>query len=366
MRSLALVLASPLVALALAGCADETAILVEVSSAGVEVPTDVNVLAFTVESDAGTRFSQAYPITELPQSLTLLPASDADRDVTITVEGLQGGALALRRVVRSSFVPGSTVRVSVTLDGACLGVACPEGVDCVAGMCASPLPDGGMPDAGPPGFDAGPRPDGGMDAGRIDGGGVDGGRMDGGRPDAGRPDAGRPDAGGTPVLLFSEYVEGTSNNKALEITNVGDGTADLSTCLLRRYTNGGTTPTNITLSGSLAPGAELTLCNSSIVVGSGRCDILNGAVNHNGDDAYELECSGTLVDSFGQVGFDPGTEWTGGGLGTADFVLRRACAVMTGDRMSMDVFDPSVGWMGMAYADPAASHAGLGSRAECP
>ncbi|MBP5786390.1 MAG: hypothetical protein J6Y19_01015, partial [Kiritimatiellae bacterium] len=57
-------------------------------------------------------------------------------------------------------------------------------------------------------------------------------------------------------LLISKYIEGTGNNKAIEIFNGTDVSVDLSQCFLDQYDNGATTnPTVIPLSGTLAPGA---------------------------------------------------------------------------------------------------------------
>ena len=89
-------------------------------------------------------------------------------------------------------------------------------------------------------------------------------------------------------------------------------------------------------------------------------------MNHNGDDAYDLFCGGMVVDTFGQIGTDPGTEWSGGGLSTLDYVLTRQCSVMTGDMNGSDAFDPSTQWMGAAWVDAATSLGGLGNRSECP
>jgi predicted extracellular nuclease len=63
--------------------------------------------------------------------------------------------------------------------------------------------------------------------------------------------------------------------------------------------------------------------------------------NFNGDDAVVLRGTGGVVDSFGQVGFDPGTQWTGGGL---DDTLTRIESVCAGDTNPNDVFDASVEW----------------------
>ncbi len=170
-----------------------------------------------------------------------------------------------------------------------------------------------------------------------------------------------------PVLFFSEYVEGNSNNKAIEIVNAGGSAADLSTCQLRRYTNGAATVGGMyAFTGMLAAGDAFVVCNGSLEGAATRCDATSGAITHNGNDAYDLFCGGMVVDTFGQIGTDPGDEWTGGGLGTLDYVLTRACTVTMGDTDGSDAFDPSVGWTGAAWVDAATSLGGLGNRSECP
>ena len=58
-------------------------------------------------------------------------------------------------------------------------------------------------------------------------------------------------------LFISEYVEGWSNNKALEIFNPTDNTVDLSGYFVARYSNGSNTATvanSVQLSGMVASG----------------------------------------------------------------------------------------------------------------
>ncbi len=375
----------PLLALALLGCADKTAILVEVTSNDLAVPADVDALRFTVTSDGGHHVDQTFGIDGTwPQTLSVLPAGPEDTSVVLSVTGLRENQPRVRRVVSVAFERGTTRHVSVVLTRDCLDVMCGEGVDCAGGMCAGqPMLDGGVdgggtvtPDAGhsDAGIDASTSPDAGAaDGGAADGGaadgGVDGGVLtpDAGPPDAGPPDAGPIDAGPPPVLIFSEYIEGSSNNKALEIANLGPGPADLSACTLRRYTNGTTAPFDIALSGTLAEGDVFVVCNGGIEMPT-LCDLLTGSVSHNGNDAYDLFCGGMVVDTFGQIGFDPGSSgWTSAsGLSSVDHDLRRQCTVTTGDTNGIDAFDPSVEWMGSAWVDAATSLTGLGNRSECP
>ena len=71
-------------------------------------------------------------------------------------------------------------------------------------------------------------------------------------------------------------------------------------------------------------------------------DVTNGSViNFNGDDAAVLRKGGIVVDAFGQVGFDPGSQWTGGGQ---DDTLRRNETICTGDTNADDAFDASTEW----------------------
>lgn len=69
-------------------------------------------------------------------------------------------------------------------------------------------------------------------------------------------------------LIISEYYEGSSNNKYIEITNTDTVDVDLSTYALRAYTNGSTTPatTNYALSGTLPAGKSVVYVNDGYTV----------------------------------------------------------------------------------------------------
>jgi len=355
-----------ILSLLLLGCGDATGLLVEVTSDDLAVGADVDSLRFVATTASGTMVDRTFPISgDWPQSLTILPSDGANGEVTVTVYAIRAGTFVAQRAVRASFVNGETVGVRVLLSADCRGVSCPLGVDCQLGRCVGvpPTQDAGpggvdagpgMVDAGPGGVDAGP---GAMDAGP---GGVDAGRRDAGT-DAGS-DAGS-DAGMLvpPLLYFTEYLEGTSFDKALEIVNEGLTDVDLSRCELRRYSNGSTMAFSIALTGTLARNDYFVICHSSISDPS-RCDQMTASISHNGNDAYELLCDGSLQDSFGRVGEDPMSgAWEGGGLSTAESTLQRRCAIASGDTVSVDAFDPSTEWMGGTL-----SVATLGSRAECP
>jgi hypothetical protein len=151
-----------------------------------------------------------------------------------------------------------------------------------------------------------------------------------------------------PPMFFSEYAEGSSNNKALEIYNPGVGDADLTACEVNIYANGGIVAANtIDLAGALAEGDVFVICENNIdplVFDPMGCDLLDPGSFYNGDDAVELVCGGVVLDVIGQIGFDPGAEWQVGGVGTQNETIRRDCAVTAGDTNGADVFDPSVEW----------------------
>ena len=65
-----------------------------------------------------------------------------------------------------------------------------------------------------------------------------------------------------------------------------------------------------------------------------------------GRTTYRVHVSGDLVDVFGQIGFDPGTEWGTGLQSTQDNTIRRKVDVCQGDPIGSDAFDPSVQWDG--------------------
>ena len=172
----------------------------------------------------------------------------------------------------------------------------------------------------------------------------------------------------TANLYFSEYIEGSSNNKAVEIYNAGTADVSLDGCAVQIFSNGASSPgTTIALMGTLVPGGVYTVCHSMIDTGHSMwpsgyaCDRSHGGLTFNGDDAVALVCSGVTLDVIGQIGFDPGNAWTGGGLSTLDQTLRRMCTVTAGDPDGSDAFDPSAEWEGFATDDMS----GLGSRG-CP
>ena len=103
-------------------------------------------------------------------------------------------------------------------------------------------------------------------------------------------------------LLISEYVEGSSNNKALEVANFTGAPVDLSNYSLQKATNGGGTfGSTLNLSGTLANGDVIVIVNSSAnATLLGLADITNGSLmTFNGNDAVGLFKNGSLIDLMG-------------------------------------------------------------------
>ena len=151
-------------------------------------------------------------------------------------------------------------------------------------------------------------------------------------------------------LFISEYIEGSSNNKYLEIYNGTGQSVDLSDYLLRLFSNGNTNPNyNNQLSGTLPNNSTIVYKKSSanLTLPSGVTATDNTALDFNGDDAVALFKISTnaYVDIFGVIGTDPGTSWTGGGVSTLDKTLVRKPSVYQGITVNPATFDPSVEWI---------------------
>jgi hypothetical protein len=133
-------------------------------------------------------------------------------------------------------------------------------------------------------------------------------------------------------LFFSEYVEGSANNKTLEIYNPTNNPVDLSSYVIKRYANGSPVPSEeLVLSGTIQPKDVVVVTNGqtdSIWVTNGgywslpiwpelyalgdlHCSgIYPTPMYFNGDDAMTLETiTGGVVDIFGKIGEMPENGW---------------------------------------------------------
>ncbi|SFJ46078.1 hypothetical protein SAMN04487936_102259 [Halobacillus dabanensis] len=146
------------------------------------------------------------------------------------------------------------------------------------------------------------------------------------------------DAEETNELIFSEYVEGSSYNKALEIYNGTGESVDLADYTLELYSNGDQTPSaSLDLSGELADGEVFVVSNSR----AGEdilavTDVTSGVANFNGDDVVVMKDESGVIDSIGQIGSEDE-------FGT-DVTLVRNAEVTTGDTDPNDSFSVNDEW----------------------
>ena len=190
-------------------------------------------------------------------------------------------------------------------------------------------------------------------------------------------------------LFISEYVEGSYNNKAIELYNPTSGAIDLSNYALSRWSNGSQQPLRTVLSGTIAAndafvvgldkrdpngeGYETPLWNGWYVYTDsisglldsvytseddlmGRVDLFicpnyeDGTMYFNGNDAVTLETSsGDIIDVFGKIGEDPGEAWgdENDTYWTKDQTLIRKASVTGGflyDPTQPYSFDPTLEW----------------------
>lgn len=135
-------------------------------------------------------------------------------------------------------------------------------------------------------------------------------------------------------LIISEYIEGSSYNKAIEIYNGTGASVDLSNYTLELHSNGAADAANkLTLSGILENGKVYVLyhkdANASI---KEKGNMENSSViNFNGNDPVVLKKDGQIIDSIGQVG---SSEDFG-----KDRTLVRNSSVFAGDTEINDAFD---------------------------
>ncbi|HYV94098.1 MAG TPA: lamin tail domain-containing protein [Chitinophagales bacterium] len=138
-------------------------------------------------------------------------------------------------------------------------------------------------------------------------------------------------------LFISEYIEGLSFDKAIEIYNPTSDTVNLAGYRLETYFNGNDTAGNhVNLNGLLAPNDVYVVirpgADTSILLQ--EADTISLVCNFNGDDAVALinTITGVTLDVVGVIGEDPGTAWpvdTGTGT-TNDYTLVRIPSVQSG------------------------------------
>ncbi|KGX85567.1 5'-nucleotidase C-terminal domain-containing protein [Pontibacillus litoralis] len=105
-------------------------------------------------------------------------------------------------------------------------------------------------------------------------------------------------------VFISEYVEGSSFNKAIELYNGTEQAVDLSNYAVELYSNGNTASTNaVTLEGTLEAGSVYVIAHQQADDAiKANTDLQSSVVNFNGDDAIVLKDNNQVIDSLGTVG----------------------------------------------------------------
>ena len=156
-------------------------------------------------------------------------------------------------------------------------------------------------------------------------------------------------------LFFSEYAEGSSNNKYLEIYNNSTETIDLSGYAYPSVSNAPDVPgtheywNTFDEGASVAPGDVYVICHGSADdLIQAECDETHTYLS-NGDDgyclAYGTEDNYDCIDWIGDFNGDPGTEWNVCGVGgTKDHTLVRNSSVTSGSEWSVSSNDTTCEW----------------------
>lgn len=198
-------------------------------------------------------------------------------------------------------------------------------------------------------------------------------------------------------LFISEYVEGWSNNKAIELYNPTATAINLSSYELRRYSNGSSSADpakkRITLSGTINPySTYVYVLDKRDTAGTGqnapvwdslqaKADAFicpdyqsNNVMYFNGNDAITLFKGAAVLDVIGKIGEDPGAVngsssqddnygWPHAAAiaWTKDHTLKRKPSIQTGNTTATPaVYDPAIEWDSL----PANTFTGLGMH-EC-
>ena len=164
-------------------------------------------------------------------------------------------------------------------------------------------------------------------------------------------------------IFFSEYAEGSSHNKYLEIYNTSKDEVDLSEYALPSVTNAPSTPGQHERWNAFPSGAKVGASGIYVVLNQNADDAIKLKVTSdistfssssqedsnsllpyhtltylsNGDDGFKLvkgsEADFEVIDSIGDWQADPGTAWAVAGVnsGTKDHTLIRKPSVLKGE-----------------------------------
>tara|TARA_B100000886_G_scaffold57312_1_gene35171 strand:+ start:2356 stop:5424 length:3069 start_codon:yes stop_codon:yes gene_type:complete len=144
-------------------------------------------------------------------------------------------------------------------------------------------------------------------------------------------------------LFISEYIEGSSNNKGIEIFNPTGVSVDLSNYFVKLSRNGSgwgmydadTEESGFVyqLDGTLANGDVLVIATDQATFQSDIQLSYPSVCHFNGDDAVGLFNNNSLIDAVGNPSEDPGSGWAVAGIdnGTGEHTLIRKSSITEGN-----------------------------------
>lgn len=133
--------------------------------------------------------------------------------------------------------------------------------------------------------------------------------------------------------FFSEYIEGSSNNKAIEVYNPRNTALNMSGYSIKAYNNGGLVVSNQFNFPNIsipAYGVYVIANPTAVAAILNVADTTSTVTFFNGDDAIVLFNGNDTIDIIGRVGEDPGTNWQVGTGATSEFTLVRKFGVNVG------------------------------------
>ena len=135
-------------------------------------------------------------------------------------------------------------------------------------------------------------------------------------------------------LFFSEYSEGSSNNKYIEIYNPTANAVSLSTYTVYQSGNGGSYTNTFTTNATIQSGDVYLIAanqaDATILAAADTAMAYPSIAHFNGDDAMILVSGTDTIDVIGVPGVDPGSSWTVGTGSTANHTLVRKATVDMG------------------------------------
>ena len=170
------------------------------------------------------------------------------------------------------------------------------------------------------------------------------------------------------AVLITQYYEGTSNNKWIEITNTGTTSVDLGAgdyklslwqnANTESYKTDGTPSQTLSLTGTITSGASFTYANASALLPFAAATATatsSGVINFNGDDSLTLWTGTTFATSsiVDAIGFtDIGNE------GADRSFVRTSVSAGWNTTAGSDVLDFSSVWTSVTNATVDSATAG--------